>query len=108
MTTNDDGLFLLGLIDDYRASRGWPSERSVARTIGVSSSTLAAWRARGISRLPDPRTIHALAELLGVPTWQVYDAAAVDAGYITAEEASERIADFEARRNPPRTTPAAG
>lgn len=56
-----------------------PSERQVARRLGVSPTTLANWR--DPKNLPSRENLQAIAELVGVRYASVLDAALYDTGY---------------------------
>lgn len=56
-----------------------PSERQVARKLGVSPNTLAHWR--DLKRLPSRENLEAIAALVGVRYSVVLDAALRDTGY---------------------------
>jgi transcriptional regulator with XRE-family HTH domain len=56
-----------------------PSERQVARRLGVSPNTLAHWR--DLKRLPSRENLQAIADLAGVRYSVVLDAALRDTGY---------------------------
>jgi transcriptional regulator with XRE-family HTH domain len=73
---------LVDLIDDYKDRHGQPSDRSIARAIGVAPQTLSAWRKRGIRELPAAETLRRLASFIGVDEKVTFYAAGVDAGYI--------------------------
>jgi transcriptional regulator with XRE-family HTH domain len=77
---------LTDLIDDYKDRNGNPSDRSIARAIGVSGGTISAWRNRGISELPHHETLSSLADFLKLNYEVVFYAARVDAGYIIERE----------------------
>lgn len=73
---------LVDLIDDYKDRHGQPSDRSIARAIGIAPQTLSAWRKRGIRELPAAETLRRLAGFMGVDDKVTFYAAGVDAGYI--------------------------
>lgn len=56
-----------------------PSERAVARRLGVAPNTLAHWR--DLKRLPTRENLEAIAALAGVRYSVVLDAALRDTGY---------------------------
>lgn len=56
-----------------------PSEREVARKLGVSPTTLANWR--NPKRLPSRASLQAIADLVGVRYATVLEAALQDTGY---------------------------
>lgn len=56
-----------------------PSERTIARKLAVSPTTLANWR--GPKKLPSRTNLEAIAELTGVSYSVVLDAALYDTGY---------------------------
>lgn len=61
-----------------------PSERQVARALGVSPTTIRNWKdARG---LPSRENLQGIAHLTGVPYSVVLDAALIDSGYREAGE----------------------
>jgi transcriptional regulator with XRE-family HTH domain len=60
-----------------------PSERQLAKRIGVSPSALGAWRAP--KSLPREKHLRAAARVVGVPYAQVLRAALQDAGYLQSE-----------------------
>jgi transcriptional regulator with XRE-family HTH domain len=57
-----------------------PSERQVARKLGVGQSVLTNWR-DGLRRLPTRENLQAIADLVGVRYSVVLDAALHDTGY---------------------------
>lgn len=57
-----------------------PSERQVARKLGVGQSVLTNWR-DGLKRLPTRENLQAIADLVGVRYSVVLDAALHDTGY---------------------------
>lgn len=73
---------LIALIDEYRESRGMPSEASIARQVGVAPQTINSWRNRGLKELPNKETLRKLAEVLHMSDADVFYAAGVDAGFI--------------------------
>jgi len=71
-----------------------PSERTVARKLGVSPTTLGNWR--DPKKLPTRENLQAIADLVGVRYAVVLDAALFDTGY---HEASP-TAVLQLRRRP--------
>lgn len=91
-----------------------PSERAVARKLGVAPNTLAHWR--DLKRLPSRENLQAIADLAGVRYSVVLEAALYDTGYHEAsglpavEEVEEQrqtllaaLADLDARGENERT-----
>lgn len=64
-----------------------PSERQIAKALGVSPQATSKWKA--LVGLPAKDTLVAVSRLTGVPYRDVLEAALVDIGYATVEE-SER------------------
>lgn len=56
-----------------------PSIRQLAAVLGVSPTTVTNWR--NIKDLPKAEHLEAVARITGVPLDDVFDAAAIDAGY---------------------------
>lgn len=63
-----------------------PSERTLARKLGVSPTTLGNWR--DPKKLPSRENLQAIADLVGVRYSVVLDAALMDTGYHEASPAS--------------------
>jgi transcriptional regulator with XRE-family HTH domain len=76
------------IVEEYRDSHGAPSYASIARTIGISSQGLSAWKQRGIKAPPSTETMRKLARLTGLDyETVVLRAALLDAGWIEEREA---------------------
>jgi hypothetical protein len=75
---------LVALIDDYKARHGNPSDASIARSLDIAPQTISSWRKRGLRELPDAETLRKLADFLHVDRRVTFEAAGIDAGYITA------------------------
>lgn len=84
------------LLEEFRDSQAFPpSNRAIARSLGVSATTLARW-VQGDAVpgfLPTPTSIANLADLLGKPYREVFEAAATDAGYLPAPTTSEGVVE---------------
>lgn len=64
-----------------------PSERQVAKRLGISPTALANWRHP--KSLPAAENLRSLARLTGQPYSRVLDAALEDAGYLAADVPTE-------------------
>jgi hypothetical protein len=75
---------LVRLIDEWRDAHGQPSEASVSRAISPTKADnlVRAWRARGLTKFPDPTVLEKLARHLNVPMETVVLAAARDVGIL--------------------------
>lgn len=67
-----------------------PSERQVAKRLGISPTALANWRSP--RSLPGAENLRSLARLTGVPYAQVLRAALEDAGYLEPAQHVELLA----------------
>lgn len=73
---------LWDLIQEHIDSAAYqPSERAVARRLGVSQTTLQGWRDLKGGRLPKRDNLEAIAKLVGVRYSVVLEAALYDSGY---------------------------
>lgn len=72
-----------------------PSERTIARKLGVSPTTLGNWR--DPKKLPSRENLEAIAALAGVRYSVVLDAALYDTGYHEASGVSP-VEEVEAQR----------
>lgn len=71
-----------------------PSERQVAKRLGISPTALANWR--NPKSLPGAENLRSLARIAGVPYVQVLQAALEDAGYLEPAPAeSPRAEDLD-------------
>jgi transcriptional regulator with XRE-family HTH domain len=80
---------LWAVVEEWRDSIRWPpSQRTIAKTINVSSSAFTDWKyGRGF---PEPDSLHALAELMQVPYERVLDAVLKDRGYREVDDSRAR------------------
>jgi transcriptional regulator with XRE-family HTH domain len=77
---------LMALIETYRDEHGAPSYASIARSIGISSQALSAWKQRDLKEPPHPDTLRRLAEFISRDyETVVLRAALLDAGWVTEE-----------------------
>lgn len=75
-----------GWIDEQH--RFPPSDRQVARGLGVSQSTLSGWR-DGMTEVPRRRTLWAIHHLTAIPYRRIVDAAIEDAGLYDEKQAED-------------------
>jgi transcriptional regulator with XRE-family HTH domain len=76
-----------GLIQQHVDEQAYPpSERELARRLGVTPSTLANWRHP--KKLAEKRHIEAVAELAGVSYTRALDALLEDIGYLPTRRTS--------------------
>ncbi|HLR95117.1 MAG TPA: helix-turn-helix transcriptional regulator [Jiangellaceae bacterium] len=59
-----------------------PSERAVAKKMGIKATTMNNWKHATMTRLPDVDHLEAIARVTGVPYEEVMDAALADTGYL--------------------------
>lgn len=65
-------------------------EAEFARRIGTAPQTVANWKSRGTT-LPSRRLLEGVAAVIGLPYQRVLDAALIDAGYQSSDDAQRRI-----------------
>ena len=82
----DDVSELGTLIQEFRdRERGVISDAEIGRQVGVTRGAIGAW-IRGLSAMPQPAHLRALARYIGVPYDRVLQAALADAGYYGPKE----------------------
>lgn len=82
---------LLAIIDAYKDAHGGPSDASVARSLGITSSALSSWRKRGLKEPPSMTALRKLADLTHLDFESVVlRAALIDAGWVEATEEDDR------------------
>lgn len=64
-------------------------EAEFARRIGTAPQTVSNWKARGTT-LPSRRLLEGVAAVTGLPYQRVLDAALIDAGYQSPDDAERR------------------
>lgn len=88
---------LWNIVEDWRDGMAYPpSERQIARSLHASPSALKTWR--NPEKMPEPRSLAAIAEVTATPFHRVVQAAIDDVGLFDEKAAVEAWEKYKLKR----------